>query len=132
MGLCLLVDVGEAQPSNHSSHHPFCLWTCFKTRKASMAPTLSDLGSDSLGREHNSHFTDRCWVTGLPGALLTTTQLCSIFAPSISHRGFLVEFLLIHFPERFMVIKTEPLTPQSSRPNLLSSPQLHSPETKQR
>lgn len=30
-----------------------------------------------------------------------TTQLRSLFAPSSPHGGFLVEFLLIHFQERF-------------------------------
>lgn len=48
----------------------------------------------------------------------------SVSAPSVPHRGFLVEFLHIHFQERFMRghLNT-PATPQSFRPAPASQPQ---------
>lgn len=70
---------------------------------ASTFPVLSDVLSDSLGREYYFQFAkkgtgySRCRL----GTLLPMKRPCSLFAPPVPPRGFRVEFLLIHFQERF-------------------------------
>lgn len=91
MGLCLLVGLEEVQPCDCISLHPSAHGVCFRVWKASVVPILSDLCSDSSGRENYSHFTDGCWVTGFFGNSVNHTQLCSLSAPSIPS---LLSFLL--------------------------------------
>lgn len=92
MGLCLLVGLEEVQPCDCISLHPSAHGVCFRVRKASVVPLLSDLRSDSLGRENYSHFTDGCWVTGFFGS---SVNLIAVFSLCPFH-SFLVELPLIH------------------------------------
>ena len=110
MGLCLLVGVEDLQPCDCS---PLLL------EYVSGCRSLSDLCNDSSGRENYSHFADGCWVTGFFGS--SVNHNTAVFSLCPFH-SFLVEFPLIRLQERFMVLKPQPLAPQSSHPNLLSSP----------
>lgn len=70
-------------------------------------------------------------MAGLPGTLSTAAQLCSLFALSIPHRAFLVEFFLTCFQERFVASHPNAALDTLAlhlQPPGLSSPQLHSHE----
>lgn len=93
MSASLLVWRRYSQPCDCSSLQPSAHGVCFRARKASVVPMLSDLCSDSSGRENYSHFTDGCWVTGFFGS--SVNHNTAVFSLCPFHY-FLVEFPLIH------------------------------------
>lgn len=71
-------------------------------------PFLSHLCSDSAQRalSPGSRSVLGDW---LAWGLCELQHSCLLFASPVPHRGFLVEFLLIQFQERFVVIRTQSL-----------------------
>lgn len=115
MGLCLLVGVEDLQPCDCS---PLLMEYVSGCRRLQWSPRCLIFAMTS-GRENYSHFADGCWVTGFFGS--SVNHNTAVFSLCPFH-SFLVEFPLIRLQERFMVLKPQPLAPQSSHPNLLSSP----------